>query len=307
MNTNLSRAVGFCVAATLLGSAPALAQSFPTSDRWSPLHCTDSVMTDRFQDESGATSERDLVGDVDHPAGAIASDGEFLYLRVRVESDPVPGGEPRPFAWGILLDVDGTLTDYEVMVHANGIGNTVSLYKNSTTTVPNDPTDPPDEPAVKTYPFADYARSVRAEGTSFGGNDDYFLEFAIPWADLEPLGIGPSTPVVAWAATSSNSTSLNGDFACWDDAAGTPTLSGTAPDRTVLDPGVDSDGDGYTDRTELDQGTDPHDAASHPAGEPDALALAGGGGCQSVPAASGVLALVAFALAFVGRRHRAGA
>ena len=298
MNTNFPRAVLFGVAASLLWAAPALAQSFPEDDAWVPLHCADDdVMTDRFRDESGATAERDLVGNLDHPAGALAADDEFLYVRIRLERDPVPNGEPRPFAWGILLDTDETLTDYEVLIHANGIGRTVSLYKNSSTTLSDDPTDPPDEPAVKSYPFADNARSVRARGSSFGDDDDFFLEVAIPWADLEPLGIGPATPVVAWAATSSNSTTLNGDFACWDDAIGSPTLSETAADRTVLDPRIDSDGDGYTDRTEWSSGTDPKRTTDHPSGEPDANVLAGGGGCQSVPVPSSILALLTCAFA----------
>lgn len=281
-----------------LGSI-AHAQSFPDGDeRWAPLRCKDTVMTDAYRDESGAIGERDLVGNVDHAAGFRASDGEHLYLRLRLDQAAIRNGSPQPFAWGLLLDLDGNYQTYEVLLLMNGLGRTVTFYKNTTTTQPNDPTDPPDEPAVKSYEAATHARSVAA-GTTWGDNDDFFLDFAIPWADLEPVGLTPSTPVVVWAATSSTSTTLNGDFACWDDASGNPTLSDTAAGRTVLDPDVDSDADGYSDAREYADGTDPGDSASRPTGTPDARQLAGGGGCSSGSGEPGTSATLAVLLALV--------
>ena len=147
------------------------------------------------------------------------------------------------------------------------------LYSNTQTTLLNDPTDPPDEPPVRSYPLSSHARSLRASGSNYGGNPDFFLDFAIPWQDLQLVGLSPSTPVTAWAATSSTATTLNGDFACFDNAAGEPTLSGTNPGSTVLGGGQ----------------------------------LAGGGGC----AAAGEAGAIAWALAacagalFKRRRRRA--
>lgn len=283
--------------AAALAGLTAQAQSFPGDSSWVPLRCATDVMTDAFRDESGALGERDLVGDTSAATGYRAADGQYLYLRIRVEQDPLPGGSPRPFAWGLLLDLDGNLQNYEVLLLMNGIGGTVGIYKNTVTTLSNDPTDPPDEPAVKTYALSSNARSLEATGSSYGGNTDYFLDIAIPWKDLEPVGLTPYTKVTAWAATSSSSTTLNGDFACFNDATGNPTLSGTASGPTVLDPGVDSDGDGYTDATEYANGTDPRNASSHPSGTPDARLLAGGGGCAATSGMSALaLALVAWTL-----------
>lgn len=282
------------------------AQSFPDGDEhWAPLRCKDTVMTDAYRDESGAVGERDLVGDVDHATGFRASDGEHLYLRIRLDQAAIRNGSPQPFAWGMLLDLDGNEETYEVLLLMNGLGRTVTFYKNSTTTQLNDPTDPPDEPAVKSYEAATHARSVPA-GTTWGDNDDFFLDFAIPWVDLEPIGLTPSTPVVVWAATSSTSTTLNGDFACWDDAKGSPTLSSTAAGRTVLDPGVDSDADGYSDAREYADGTDPRDPSSRPTGTPDARQLAGGGGCSigSEGAGAGATVIVLLVVALMALRRR---
>ena len=310
MNTLTSaRAVGV-IAAVLFGLG-AHAQSFPADSSWVPLRCGTQVMTDAYQDESGAVGERDLIGHLDaagdQPTGFRAADAQYLFLRMRLDDDPIPGGNPRPYAWGLLVDTDGNLQDYEVQLLANGNGGTVVLYRNTQTTLLNDPTDPPDEPPVRSYPLSSHARSLRASGSSYGGNPDYFLDFAIPWQDLQLVGLSPSTPVTAWAATSSTATTLNGDFACFDNATGEPTLSGTNPGSTVLDPRVDSDRDGFSDAKELASGTRPDDPASRPAGDPDARQLAGGGGC----AAAGEAGVVGWALAacagaiFKRRRRRA--
>jgi hypothetical protein len=294
-------AVSFMAAA--LAALSSQAQSFPADSSWVPLHCGAAVMTDLYQDESGALGERDLIGDANAATGYRAADTQYLFLRMRLDQDPIPGGNPRPYAWGLLLDTDGNLQTYEVLLLANGNGGTVVLYRNTQTTSLNDPTDPPDEPPVKTYPLSSHARSVRATGSSYGGDADYFLDFAVPWQDLQSVGISTSTPVTAWAATSSTATTLNGDFACFNDALGAPTLSGNDPGATVLDPRVDTDRDGYSDAAERAAGTNPNDPASHPSGSPDAIQLAGGGGC-GVAGDAHLLAWVLAAWAGTARRRR---
>ncbi|HYV46619.1 MAG TPA: thrombospondin type 3 repeat-containing protein [Myxococcaceae bacterium] len=287
-------------AAAALCALAARAQSFPADKEWVPLRCGADVMTDPYRDRASALGERDLVGDLNAATGFRASDGEWLFLRIRVEQDPIPGGTPRPFAWGLLLDRDGDLSTYEVQILASGLDGTVQISQNTVTAQPNDPADPPDQPILRTYPMAKNARSLVAPGSSYGGNADYFLDFAVPWQDLGAVKLSPATPVTAWVATSSTSNVLDGDFACFDDAAGRPTLSGADPGKTTLDPRVDSDGDGYTDQVELRNGTDPHSASSHPGGAPDALIYAGGGGCSAAPGSPAMvglaLMLVAWAL-----------
>jgi uncharacterized protein (TIGR03382 family) len=278
--------------------ATALAQEFPGDDAYIPLSCGDEPMFDGFRDESGALDERDLVGDAGAPAVLRAADDAYLYMRLRLDEDPAPGGALRPFAWGIELDLDGDTTTYELLIMVDGIegtGGAVTLYRNSTTTSPNDPTDPADEPAVARYDFATHGRSAPA-GSSYGDTADRFLDFAVPWDDLVPLGLDRDTPILVWAASSSTATSLDGDFACHDGATGDPSLDELASDGAVPDPAVDSDGDGFTDDEEAAAGTDPDDPDDFPASR-----LEGGGGCNSgggsEPAAAALALLLALALA----------
>jgi hypothetical protein len=249
--------------------------AFPPDPAWTALRCNRAPMTDRFQDQPGALDERDIVGDAAAPAGLRAADATYLYLRMRLDKDPAPGGSVRPFAWGMQFDLDGDLTSYELMVVVEGIAGaagTVSVFRNTTTTLRNDPADPADLPAAATSTFALTARSITAPGSTNGGNPDFFLDFAVPWSVLVPLGLDHDTATHVWAATSSSATSLNGDVACHDGASGPARLDATASDPTTGDPAQDPGvGPGGTGRLE------------------------GGGGCTAGGAGSpfAVLALLA--------------
>src|SRR6185369_11776787 len=72
----------------------------------------------------------------------------------------------------------------------------------------------------------------------FGAGNDAFVDMAVPWSDLAPLGLAPTTSITVWAASSTNVDRLDGDFACHDGAGGTatPTLSQTASAPIVPDP-----------------------------------------------------------------------
>ncbi len=232
----LERRFAIVAALVLTHVVSASAQQFPGDDAYGPWPCPDTgVMTDPFHDESGATFERDLVGDTAAPTGLRATDPDFLYVRLRVDEDPAPGGIPRPWAWGLLIDTNNDPSIYEVMLAADGGGGgTVSIYLNTSGT-PGDARDPPDFPSVSVHPWNERARAVAAPGSSYGGTPDYFVDFAFSWSELAGVGIGPATPVRVWAATSSGSatTGMTGDFACV--AGGAPTLS-TAWPATAPDP-----------------------------------------------------------------------
>lgn len=278
------------------------AQVFPADAEWVTLLCEGAPMTDLYADENGANAERDIVGDVTAPAGMRAVDASFLYMRVRLDQDPAPGGALRPFSWGLEIDLDGNLTTYEILMLVDGIGGgsgNVTLYRNTTTTLPNDPNDPADTPAVATYPFTTHARSKVAAGSSYGGDPDHFLEFAVPWSDLVPLGLDRDTRIFVWAASSSTSASLNGDFACHDGMTGDPDLDDIVSDPTTGDPVVDTDGDGFTDAEELEGGSDPNDPNSVPSSR-----LEGGGGCTVGGEGALGFALASLGAALAIRRRR---
>ncbi len=221
----------------------AAAQTFPLDGQWTPLPCGSAVMTDAYRDQSGAVGERDIVGDQSTPAGFRAFDATFLYLRMRLDQDPAPGATPRPFSWGFEFDLEGNVTTYEVLIAVNGGVNQVAIYRNTTTTQPNDPADPADQPAVATYPFSTHGRSIVAAGSMSGGDNDYFLDMAVPWSALSPIGLTPTTVIRVWAASSSTSTALNGDFACHNGTTGgTPTLTGLPTTATTVNPAAAPDG-----------------------------------------------------------------
>jgi hypothetical protein len=180
---------------------------------------------------------------------------------------------------------------------ASGLSGQVVLYRNRTTTLPNDPNDPADAPPVAAYGFQTHGRTLVAPDSSYGGNPDYFIEMAVPWSDLELVGILPTTRVLVWAGSSTTDDSLNGDLAC--HGAGAATLSGLASDPTVPDPNVDSDGDGVPDAVEVAAGTNPNDPNSRPAGYVSALVYQGGGGCQIGARGTPVAGLVTLLLVLV--------
>ncbi|HEX5063138.1 MAG TPA: Synerg-CTERM sorting domain-containing protein [Kofleriaceae bacterium] len=266
----------------LLLAAPlvAHAQTFPADTAYRPLRCGNAVMTDGFGDDNANRDERDVVGDVAAPAGLRASDGTYLYLRMRLEDDPAPGGAVRTSSWGMEFDLDNDLTDYEVLVLVEGLsgaaGN-VQVFANTQTTMPNSPADPADTPPAQTYMFASNARTVAAAGSNFGGNADFFLDFAVPWSALTPLGLDRDTPVRVWVASSTLPDALNGDFACHAGGGGTPPLDGgTASDPTTGDP-------------------------NDPGANAGTGKLEGGGGC-SAGAGAGWLVLLAVPLVWRKRR-----
>ncbi|MBI2390723.1 MAG: hypothetical protein HYV09_14130 [Deltaproteobacteria bacterium] len=299
------------LAAVVLATGSARAQSFPGNDRYLALPCAGGTMTDGHRDQPGALRERDIVGDTLAPAGHRAADDKFLYIRMRLDDDPAPGGVLRPFAWGFEVDVNATRSTYEVLIVVSGASKNIAVYKNTAHTLPDDPNDPADEPPVATFPFATHGRSVVALSSRYGGDDDYYLELAVPWATLEPLGLTRTAPLTVWAATSSNATSLNGDFACHDGASGAPKLSTIAAPPTTLDPVVDTDGDGWSNAVEVSAGTDPNDPKSKPSGTPPALGadpvIEGAGGCTlgASHGSGGFMLAAALAASIVRRRRRA--
>jgi len=196
---------------------------------------------DPVRDQTGAIDERDLVGARDASAGFHALDAEFLYLRLRVDGDPIQGANLRPVAWGFALSTDALSTSYEVLITVDGATRLVGVYRNTVTTILDSPTDPADTPPAATFPLATHGR-ISAAPSSMGGDRDFFIDMAVPWSTLTALGLPPDGPVVVWAASSSAPDRLDGDFACHDAAGSTtvPSLgrsaSGTTTPRTTTQP-----------------------------------------------------------------------
>ncbi len=276
------------LALALVVAAPGIAAAavtFPVDSAYKPVYCGAAVITDPYRDQPGFFDEADLVGSATAPTLLRASDAQYLYLRIRLDADPAPTQMPRPFSWGIELDLDGDPTTYEllILVDGNAGKNVVELFTNHVVTLPNDPNDPADQPAVASYPFAQNARSVTAAGSTTGNNPDFFLDFAVPWSDLVAAGLDHTTTTRLWVASSSTADSLNGDFACHDGASGAVHLDVVGTDPTTGDPANQPPGGGSGSGTGTGR-------------------LEGGGGCSTT--GGGASALLAMALvAFVRRRR----
>ena len=257
----------------------AAAVVFPPDTAYRPLHCAGAPMTDPYQDQTGFFDDLDVVGDVNAPAALRASDATNLYLRLRLDQDPAPAGVVHASSWGMEFDLDGDLSTYELLILVDGIapsGAVVSLFTNHTTTVANDPSDPADQPEVVSYPFAMNARSIVAAGSMNGGDADYFLDFAVPWSELTPVGLDHTTATHVWAASSSAQDALNGDFACQDGRTGPAHLDVFVSDPTTGDPANDTGSTGE---------------------------LEGGGGCSIGGSGAGAGPLLALALLGLRRRR----
>lgn len=285
------------VLVALCAATAAHAQSFPEDSAWVPLYCGGGVMTDPFEDEAGALLQRDLVGSNSAPAAMHASDASFLYLRLRLDADPLPmPGMLAASSWGFAINLDTNLRNYELLLLVDGLAgaNNVVVWRNTMTVTPNDPTDPAED-TIATFPITTHANKRTAVGSQFGGAGDFWLELAVPWTTLMPLGMTFTTPINVWAASSTAANALNGDFACHDGRGGAPVLDVIVSDPTVGDPDVDTDGDGFTDAEEVAGGSDPNDPDSVPRSR-----LEGGGGCD---ATGGAGLLVAFAWLALRRRR----
>jgi hypothetical protein len=210
-------------------------------------------MTDATADDSPYFKELDVVGDAASAAAYHASDATYLYLRVRWDEDPAPTGVLKASAWGIAFDLDNDPTTYEVLVMVDGTGPTaqIEVYTNHATTVADSPLDPADQPVVATFPFAANARTVVAAGSTFGATPDYFLDFAVPWSTLVPLGLDHATSVRVWAGSSTVNDLLNGDLACVDERNGPATLQGASSSPAPADPGAGGGGDAAVGGSQL--------------------------------------------------------
>jgi hypothetical protein len=181
----------------------------------------------------------DLVGTEEFPAAQVGFDEHFLYFRYRVNRAPNGPGGFDQFAWVALLQVpNGNPFQYQYAVGLNGDGaaddfgnngDTVEIWQN--TVASNIDFSPvfADVSEVRLfaqrYDFvsADTANTApiarllpTGDGSAFGGNDDYFVDFAVPVAELLDHGVIAGADELAdllyFPAVSTNANNFNKGF-----------------------------------------------------------------------------------------------
>ncbi|MBN1336024.1 MAG: hypothetical protein JXB39_08700, partial [Deltaproteobacteria bacterium] len=276
----------------LLLSSVGPAITWPSESTWEPVVVAGAELTDVCGDASGS-AWWDIVGDGSNPAGFTSFDGTHLWFRLRVAEAPyrLAGGVPsawRSFGWGVMIESDWDETDvkYDYLVFVDGNSDEVSLCEN--TVGSDDFTADAPESVLATWaaPVAEvgsgteeYAAYAAADSDICGGSSasvDWYLDWAVPWADLSSCtGVSDPSDLAFVMGTSASTHTFTKDIAgcdgstyvCddWGTAIGDVDGDGLSWDEEEdlgTDPeDPDTDDDGLSDGEEvLDHGTDPLDA-----------------------------------------------
>lgn len=216
----------------MLFVADAGAQTFPTTG-WLPLTQGRAVLADPF-DNTFANSAIDVVGDKNNPGALVASDADYLYFRLRVAGNPVSPITHHYYGylWSCLLDLDQDPQTYELLAGLDALGSskTVDLDQNTATGTPDDIGDAAETQLVS-YDAAVNAQSAPA-GSALGGGTDYFVDWAIAWANLDSGGLAKSTAFRLVCGTSTSAVSLSGSDVL-DNGQGSKSFSADASDTLV--------------------------------------------------------------------------
>ncbi|MED4051937.1 carboxypeptidase regulatory-like domain-containing protein [Priestia megaterium] len=193
--------------------------AFPSNSQFQPILIGNQPIFDMVGDQSPAAT--DLVGNTQFPAAFFAYDATNVYFRIRVNEDP-RNSKLTGFAnygWGVLINTSGDPGVYDWLANVNGLDNTVNLIKNTTRVYNswNDPAEGTDGRGAPNFsrPIVnfDVARvTLTNDGSNFGGNPDYFIDFQFPVANFfSLLGISASTPIGLVIFTSANGNNYNKD------------------------------------------------------------------------------------------------
>jgi hypothetical protein len=187
------------------------ALTFPQDPQWAPLTCNGHPLTDAVGEIQPPAV--DAVGDASNPAAYVFTDGSALFLRLRMNADIRQNATAYlPYGWACLIRTSSTATTYLAWDGINGFANPtdVELVQN-TVVQPGSPTRDPADTVIATYPVNVNAR-VTAAGSNFGGNPDYFVDWAVAMSDLGKVGISSSTPLTFICGTALTQHTLDGDL-----------------------------------------------------------------------------------------------
>ena len=208
----------------------------PTSGWTAILYPNNSP--DPSNDQQTGTSEGDIVGNALHPSVYTAfgdagtpslTDGSFAF-RIRLGGDLSPAGFKTAAFVGIDANADGAI-DLFIGINNSGSADTIGIWNPGTgaNTSPNTTT-------MVSTPLVSYTQTVgnyswlpvnatidpsvgTATDLDGGGQNDYFLTFSIPFADIKLqlaargiAGIDQNSSFSYVVATATQANSLNQDL-----------------------------------------------------------------------------------------------
>ena len=225
------------------------AWAWPTDGDWHPLYQDSDQLADPQSDAQG-NDARDIVGDATHSAAYLYSDGNFIYFRIRVDQDPRKdaSGALQPFGWGFLADTNQNLDDYEYMIMLDGIANPDVMYL-ARNTIQGTLGDAGDKAEIILWQEnLNYNSNYRVLGpsdssgptTAFGGDDDYFVDWFIPYAVFKnTLGLTDSSTIRYFVGSANNAMVLNADLVAgsnlYDGSSDYVLPSGVRPTTGTID------------------------------------------------------------------------
>ncbi len=192
-------------------AVPALAVTWPTT--WTPIG--DCAEDEPAGDNPGTV---DLVGAAGLPGAFLHIDADYLYLRERIFTSPAGSGGFANVSWVVLLQTaNGNPFFYQWLISLNGSAEEVGLWENDQATASPVSFSPifndPAETKVFSGPAITLAQDVVA-GSTIGGAQNHFVDWAIPRSELTARGIDPEASLY-WFATSANANNYNKDtLAC---------------------------------------------------------------------------------------------
>ncbi|HOZ02057.1 MAG TPA: DUF11 domain-containing protein [Candidatus Syntrophosphaera sp.] len=232
-------------------------EAWPTTAQWIPVFKNGDLLQDSLTDANGS---RNIVSSPAHDAAFIYNDGNYMYFRLRLDSNPAGSGGQgllASFGWGVLIDSNNNAGDYEWSIMVDGIGNpeTIVLWQNSTQGTMGSPNDGP-ETSVSTITVSGNI-VITAADTTINGNQDYFVDWRFPYSTFKTAtGINDNSPIRLWFGSSSNGVVLSADLVAGSDlytAVSDPVkLVGTTPTTGAVMFVADAAGNG--DVTMADSG-----------------------------------------------------
>ena len=207
-------------------SVPSTAFAWPLESEWISLTKATNALFDPTGDSQGGNNDsRDIVGSTGPVAGActaascptayLFNDGTYIYFRLRLNADPRQGGGLSPFGWGLLIDTNGVLTDYEWLIMVNGINNPdqIEIDRNVIQGAIDSPSDKAEVVGWSETAVDNLNYRVTVADSTFLSNPDYFLDFRFPYTTFRSVtGLTDSSPVRLFVGTSNNAQVLTADL-----------------------------------------------------------------------------------------------